>query len=371
MKEINAYLVPRFSPEQCPKCLNSFKESSDFQPVAVQVKAELVEVVHPQLVGVEQSVAWNGENLIQFVECLHCHNITMIVNLDQRYVLTLQEAEESINQGFTAIMPVTIKQVDSGMGEQLSFWFQITYDRLHNQALLLRDSVSSLEDNTEKANRFEKGMNPIMSDIIREIKKDQKLDKLYCVARNALKNDWEKISLDSQELLIIANLIRDDLLIYSQIKPDVDFVAPVLFYAKAIENELYTKVFKPFAEVSNSFNYEYEVNSPLLKESIRSLKQLCEKGRKPNLGEMANCLNTLSSPRVLGNWFRTFIRTHIRDYEYLFVEQVFPQRMVGFINAYRNRWGIIGPLTRRECERCEEYLFYNPVKLLHLLADVI
>lgn len=371
MKEINAYLVPRFSPEHCPKCLNRFKGPHDFRPAAVAESTESVKLAQEPLVGEASMTAWHGENLIQYLKCRHCYNITMIVNLDQSYVLTLPEAEDLISQGYTAILPVTIQQIDEELSEPLSFWFRVTYDRLHKQAEKLRGSLEHLEDNGQKASRFEKGINPLMSDVLREIKKQEKLERLHCTAREVLQENWGKIGIDSRELLTAANLIRNDLLLYAQVKPELDFVAPVLFYARALENELYTKIFKPFAEVSKSFNYEFEATNPFLKKAIWSLKQMCERGRRPNLGEMAYCLNTLTPPKALSNWFRTFIRIHVRDYECLFVDQVFPQRMVGFINAYRNRWGIIGPLTRRECERCEEYLFHEPVKLLKLVADLV
>ncbi len=371
MKEINAYLVPRFSPEQCPKCSSRFKGPYDFRPVAVAESTESAKPAEGTSVSEMLLTAWNGETLIQYLRCQHCQNITMIVNLDQSYVLTLPEAEDLIREGYTAILPVTIQQIDTELNEPLSFWFRVTYDRLHKQAETLRVNLNSLEDHGKRASRFEKGMNPILSDVLREIKKQEKLERLHCAAREALEDNWERIGSDSREMLTAANLIRNDLMLYAQVKPELDFVAPVLFYARALENELYTKVFKPFAEVSNTFNYEYEASNPFLKEAIWSLKQMCERGRKPNLGEMAHCLNTLTTPKVYGNWFRTFIKTHIRDYECLFVEQVFPQRMVGFINAYRNRWGIIGPLTRQECEKCEEYLFCEPVKLLKLVSDLV
>lgn len=370
MKQIDAYLVPRFSPEGCPRCLSRFKGPTDFQPVSVLMDTDnLPSNTVNQAQG--SLAAWDGDSLIQFLSCQHCNNITMVVNLDQRYVLTREEAEEAVRDGYTAILPVSIKQIDAKVNGNLSFWFRSTYDRLFNKASNLRNSLSSLENHEQRANDFERIMSPILADIIREIKKETDLENTFCEARNVLKSNWNQFNRDTKELLIAAHLIKKDLLTYAEVEADIDYVAPVLLYARALENELYYKLFKPFSEVCNDFNYEYDESSPLLKKSIQVIRKMCKNGRKPNLSEMAYCLQTLAGPRVLGNWFKTFVRSMVRDYELLFIEHVFPQRVVGFVNAYRNRWGIIGPITLRECQRCEEYLLYEPIRLLPMLADAV
>ena len=209
--------------------MSRFKDPHDFRPVAVLESTESTKSAEGTLVGEMSLTAWNGDTLIQYLRCQHCQNITMIVNLDQSYVLTLSEAEDLISEGYTAILPVTIQQIDTELNESLSFWFRVTYDRLHKQAETLRNSLNSLEDHGKRASRFEKGMSPILADVLREIKKQEKLERLNCAAREVLKDNWERIGSDSRELLTAANLVRNDLLLYAQVKPELDFVAPVLF----------------------------------------------------------------------------------------------------------------------------------------------
>ena len=367
MKEINAYLVPKFSPEDCPRCFYRFKGPEDFRPVLIKSKSESGKV--ERILDTSKPVPWDSLGLIQFLSCQHCNNITMIVNLDQRYVFTIEEANKLVNEGYTAILPVMIKEITTEVRGQLSFWFRVTYDRLSNQAATLRNTLNTLEDHEQRASSFEQGMSMILRDLVREFKKEYDQENVFCRARNILKSNWEQLTNESKELILAAEYIKNDLKVYAKTEIDIDFTAPVLLYSQVLENELYQRIFKPFAAVCNEFNYEYQVDNAMLKSSIRILNLLCKKGRKPTLGEMAYCLQSLTGHRGPGNWFRTFVRSQVRDYEYLFIEHVFPQRMIGYVNAYRNRCGLESAFTGRECDRCEEYLFNEPIKLLPMLVE--
>jgi hypothetical protein len=121
------YIVEKFIPGRCPKCVSPFRTSKDFGMFAATQKSakhftealaqqgEVFPEIGPKIVSSDRGMDEIIENMSKppkppqsiedyakdFIICNHCENVTLRVKLGQREVFTEAEAKRLIDsEGF-------------------------------------------------------------------------------------------------------------------------------------------------------------------------------------------------------------------------------------------------------------------------------
>lgn len=345
-----SWVVLKFVPDKCPGCGASLANAN-------------IDTLLSQSTG--------------FLTCPNCSNTTMVISRQRIAVSRQEEAQQLLKEGYTAVLSLRKEQdASSGQKAPLPEWFIQVHAHLCARAQELREELSAVADPHLRASRFEGEIFPHIAEIIYRVRNEQRMEGISPEAKTILKNEWNNLTRTSKELLLAAQIIRNNLLRYLEhtaenptAAHEADFSAPIILCGQVIEHEIKEKIFIPFRKNHPRFYFEYMEDSPRLSAAVTKLDAWCRQEDPLALNDACECLLQLGGPRALRNKFKNFLQQHLKNYETLIVENVLPQRIFTFLTTYRNRCSIIGPVSYSEYQRCEDLLLRPPVKLLALLAE--
>ena len=140
----------------------------------------------------------------------------------------------------------------------------------------------------------------------------------------------------------------------SQNSGDFDFSPVVIEYSKALEKELYEKIFKTYRDES----FDKEDKNAIFDKFLKGTIEL-------TLGQMSYILNSIEK----NSKFSNFLNKIFIDYDNYFYNYNFPKKLEKFIYKFRNKSAHIEPITKEYCEECDSYLLEEPIKLLRYLIQ--
>lgn len=160
------------------------------------------------------------------------------------------------------------------------------------------------------------------------------------------KREWEKLMVSSKTFLTTGKFLY---VVLNQQTGDFDFSPVVIEFSKALEKELYEKIFKNYKDKTSS---KTSTNTAL-GEFLRGEREL-------TLGQISYILNLAESDPD----FTNFLKECFTDYHNYFHIYKFPKKLEKFVYKFRNKSAHVEPISREDCEECESYLLEEPIQLL-------
>lgn len=294
------YVVKKFYPPRCPKCLHDFRSSGDFgawwghgaswQEAAQEQIRSFDDLFRITNQADESVIQYDNRFSADFIFCEQCKNVTMRIMYAEQQVLTQDEAERlDSSLGYTCW---TKGEAVGNMARPVRALFALGWldlARLQDQVKVARDSAVSETDVWQRGDRFAEVLNPALANLVRQYQ-DANQSK---VVRNRLQTifggHWLRLESDTRDFLLTAELITDELCARARTDPTLDFSAAVAMYSKALEGEILTKLFAAYRE-SVFINKLPESNDKGHVRSISALRDYAEGRRELTLGDMAFCL---------------------------------------------------------------------------------
>jgi hypothetical protein len=179
---------------------------------------------------------------------------------------------------------------------------------------------------------------------------------------------WVVLGERSQELMIMAEILRGDLEDYSAIDPRFDFATAVHAYSRALENAVLEHLFEPLR--NSGAPLPADTGSSGRDRSLTVLRRLRDDEITPELGTMAFCLKNVASGTIANapdNGFASLLdRKLINRAEFC---SDFSSELMRYAEEFRNRAAHVERMTLEECDQARARLMEEPVRLLHLLMS--
>lgn len=380
MESTTMYQVYKFFPSRCPKCEHSFRSQSDFERFygagksfvnALQNQMEAFPDIFPK---VEQHglTGYSNKFDIDFIICRNCQNITMRIDYALRQVATLAEAEFLIEkQGFTGWQEVTSYGNMARPQEHLSMLGQADLMMLRKAVGEARNLAIASNDQVIGADAFSASLDPALLSIVNKVRQEIVSVEIRERLKNIFGNLWEVISLDCRDFLVTAEVVKDELMSWSETDPAIDFTPAVQMYSVALEKEILDKIFIAFRDSHFSTILPETTGQNSLDRSLDTIKAFVGKRRNLALGDMAFCLLNVGCKlrTIENNGFALFLRELFVNIDTLCDEKKIPARIIKYTEDYRNRAAHVSRLSREECLEARAYLLDEPIRLLLTLVE--
>ena len=184
---------------------------------------------------------------------------------------------------------------------------------------------------------------------------------------------WGQIAPECRDFLITAEVLKDTLIIFAETDPSIDFSPVVVAYSKAVEKDVFEKLFRPFTTSAYATAYPEATTKKDVTRSIDALKAFVAGGRELTLGDMAFCLLNLGCKlrRADHNGFADFLQTKIADLEVFCEGLSFPKRLIQYVQEYRNKSAHVAKLPKEVCMAARAFLLEQPIRLLISLEELL
>jgi hypothetical protein len=165
--------------------------------------------------------------------------------------------------------------------------------------------------------------------------------------------------------------LKDELMSFAEIDPSIDFTSAVATYSKALEKEIFDKVFLTFRDSSFSTLLPEATGQNSLDRSLDVMKAFVGKKRNLTLGDMGFCLLNVGCKlrTTENNGFALFLQELFVDIDALCDEKKIPARIIKYTEDYRNRAAHVSHLSRDECLEARAFLLDEPIRLLLALVE--
>ena len=380
MEAITMYQAYKFFPSRCPKCEHPFRSQSDFGKFygagksfvnALQNQMEAFPDIFPK---VEQYglTGYSNKFDIDFIICRNCQNITMRIDYALRQVATLAEAEFLIEkQGFTGWQEVTSYGNMARPQEHLSMLGQADLMMLRKAVGEARNLAIAINDQVIGADAFSASLDPALLSIVNKVRQEIASIEVRERLKNIFGNLWGVISLDCRDFLVTAEIVKDELMSWSEKDPAIDFTPAVQMYSVALEKEILDKIFIAFRDSPFSTILPETTGQNSLDRSLDTIKAFVGKRRNLALGDMAFCLLNVGCKlrTIENNGFALFLRELFENIDTLCDEKKIPARIIKYTEDYRNRAAHVSRLSREECLEARAYLLDEPIRLLLSLVE--
>jgi hypothetical protein len=384
MKSLSVYIVEKFFPTHCPKCNNPFRSYSDFSIYAggfgesfIKSKINMAKQF-PELFKIHEfdDGVFEIENKydIDYIICNKCKNVTLRIGYATKQVLEQNEAERLINEeGFTCWTKGIAKGNMTQEYIHLSFLGAADLNKLHGLVISARDKTSKIKDATKRGDSFTKIINPTLLEIVKKLQNKQTSVSISNNLSIVFGKYWDLLDKDCRSFLITAEILRNELERHSETNNSIDFSPAVIAYSKALEKGLLIYIFEPFKNLHEAEFSIPTVKQPGLEKSVQILNDYLANRRELTLGDMAFCLKNVGCKmfNIDGNIFSKFLEKKVGDINNFNNIEKYPNRVIKYIQKFRNKSAHIARLSKEECTAARSYLLEEPVLLLVRLLEIL
>lgn len=180
---------------------------------------------------------------------------------------------------------------------------------------------------------------------------------------------WVQLSPQAQSSLLQGDRLRLDIKRFAEATGiPGDFALPVFAYCRALEIELYRRIFLPFKNFKGPTRNGS--SNPADDHSAEILEQFQTAGRPLGMGQMATCLANLGCGESgVRHVLASFLRGHLVDATE-FCASRYPRWLKKLALGYRNRAAHISSISESDCEKARAYLLSEPRRLLLALVEL-
>lgn len=179
---------------------------------------------------------------------------------------------------------------------------------------------------------------------------------------------WSELGSQAQSSLAQADRLREQIAQFSDIAGEEDFALAVFAYCRALEMELYRRIFEPFKKVDPDAGSDWMSERDKRSADLILRFQRGETGL--GMGQMAMCLGNLgcgeSGTRHI---LAKFLRQRLSD-STEFCAGRYPRSLTKLALGYRNKAAHIDPLSEKQCAKARGYLLAEPRRLLPRLVEL-
>jgi hypothetical protein len=202
---------------------------------------------------------------------------------------------------------------------------------------------------------------------IRGAMRAQELPTAEKSLRDALAAHLDALHERARRSLLTAELARLQLDGLATKDADLEYAGPTHLYSRALEIELYERLFAPF-RASNRTKLPGVTSDERAARSVGALETFLGTGRPPTLGTMAQVLINVgyNLADVEPNDFVVFLRERLGTDATDFCAS-WPRQVSSYVDKYRNRAAHTGTLSRDDCEAARAFLLGEPRRLLAAL----
>ena len=168
--------------------------------------------------------------------------------------------------------------------------------------------------------------------------------------------------------LVQAERLRRDLEDYYSGHQEGDFALAVAAYSRALEVELYARLFEPFLLVGGRFSLS-TTGDPATDASVDLLGKFAAGRARLGMGQMAKVLIAAGCRLAMEphNSFAAHLSRRLVDRE-TFCCGLFPKQLQKYAQGYRNPATHVDRLSLTRCVKARAYVLEEPTRLL-LAAD--
>jgi hypothetical protein len=222
-------------------------------------------------------------------------------------------------------------------------------------------------DGDEAGKAYARVLSPALDRAIAQMLRRAAATSVRKALEEAFGAQWAVLGRRSQELMIMAELLRSDLEEYSSIDPGFDFAVAVHAYSRTLENAVLEKLFEPLRDEGAQLPADTADRG--LNRSLAALRRLRDENASPELGTMAFCLKNVGCGMAEApeNGFAALLDRRLTN-RAVFCE-TFPSELLRYTEEFRNRAAHVERMTFEECTEARARLMEEPVRLLRLLVS--
>ena len=374
------YSVYKFFPSRCPKCEQGFSSPSTFALWAgkgksfinaLQNQKELFAEIFPKT-KINGKTGYSNKFDIDFIVCQNCQNTTLRIDYASRQVPTRNEAEFLVEtQGFTGWKEIKTYGNMTRPIEHLSMLAQADLLMLRKAAGEARTLAIAENDETIRADVFSASLDPALMGIVNKVRQEMASVTIREKLKGIFGNLWEGISPDSKDFLVTAEVVKDELMSWTETESAIDFTPAVQMYSVALEKETLDKIFVSFRNSDFAKKLPAATGQNSLDKSLEALRNFVDKKRHLALGDMAFCLLNVGCKlrNSENNGFVQFLRETFLDFDSFCDEKGIPGRVIKYSQDYRNRAAHVSRLSRDECLEARAFLLDEPIRLMLALVE--
>ena len=185
--------------------------------------------------------------------------------------------------------------------------------------------------------------------------------------RDELDEDLDALDERARRSLLTAELARLQLDGLGGGNADLEYAGPTHLYSRALEIELYERLFAPFRDSDQRKLPEAPADERAA-HSVRLLETFLRTGKPPALGTMALILTNVGHKLADSepNDFAVFLRHRLEGDASAFCAS-WPRQVSSYVDKYRNRAAHTGTLSREDCTAARAFLLGEPRRLLAAL----
>ena len=178
---------------------------------------------------------------------------------------------------------------------------------------------------------------------------------------------WELLTDQARVALLQGDRLRGDIATHYGASAEADFAIAVMAYSRALEVELFRRLFEPFRNAEPLG--DVLTGDEAVDLSLKTMRRFQQEETQLGMGQMAACLENLACSQAPSNAFADHLGTRISDFGQ-FCESRYPKWLKRFANGYRNRAAHIQSLSQEDCDKARDYLLHRPRRLLLVLVEL-
>jgi hypothetical protein len=380
MESTKMYMVYKFFPPRCPKCEQEFNSTTTFAiwsgkgksfADSIKTQRELFFEIFPPS-EMHGRVGYSNKFDIDFILCQSCKNITMRIDYASRQVTTEEEAVFLVEeQDFTGWQEIITYGNMTRPIEHLSMLAQADILMLRKAVGEARTLAMSEKDQAIGTDLFSATLDPALIGIVNKIRQEKASLLVHKKLSLIFGDLWNELTQESQDFLVSAEVLKDELMSFAETETAIDFTPAVLAYSKSLEREMLDKIFIAFRESPFSKSLPDPTGKKSLDRSIDTLKAFLENRRNITLGDMGFCLLNVGCKlsKTKDNGFANFLQETFMNFDELCDEKKVPARIIKYTDDYRNRAAHVSRLSKEECLAARAFLLDEPIRLLLTLIE--
>ncbi len=382
MKTVPIFIVTKSFPPRCPRCEHELRTQDDFAEYlgnqgTSSVDGRMRQMQRfPELFEVEGAGSGTpsakNKFATDFIICRNCDNVTLRIEYGTQRVMTREEAEGLLNQGFTSWTEGIAFGTQAQPMQTLSLLGLADLNRLQVAVQEGRQKASRQRRVAAAGDEFAHAVEPALVEIMHKVRAARVTHGARDRLQATFAGLWQSLGEECQGLLLTAEVLRDELSGLAETDSSIDFSAAVVAYSKALENDLLDKLFSGFRRASSVGELPSATGRAELDRSLDALQAFVEGQRSMTLGDMAFCLRNVGCRmrHVKPNGFAQYLASRLSSIDIFCDGYGFPQRLMKYVQEYRNKSAHVSRLSKDECMAARAYLLEEPVQLLVALEEM-